>query len=124
MAAEPAQRGAAVEAAARVMLEKSGLRWRASNVRYSGGELDLVMEDPADAGLVFVEVRYRRTVGFGGGAASVDIGKRRKLVHAAQRYLAQHPALANRPCRFDVVDARGEPPQLDWIRDAFRADDC
>ncbi len=34
------------------------------------------------------------------------------------------PALAALPCRFDVVDASGEPPVLHWIRDAFRADDC
>ena len=29
------------------------------------------------------------------------------------------------PCRFDVVAACGDPdaPRLDWLRDAFRADD-
>lgn len=124
MAAEPSQRGAAVEAAARVLLEKTGLRWRASNVRFRGGELDLVMHDPATDSVVFVEVRYRRSAAFGGGAASIDLGKRRKLVHAAQLYLASQPALTQSACRFDVVEASGEPPQLHWIRDAFRADDC
>ena len=124
MVAEQHQRGAAVEAAARVLLEQAGLRWRAGNVRFRGGELDLVMHDPTAASLVFVEVRYRRSALFGGGAASVDLGKRRKLVRAAQLYLSQHPSLANSPCRFDVVEASGEPPRLNWIRDAFRADDC
>lgn len=124
MAAEQATRGAAAEAMARALLEKSGLRWRAGNVRFRGGELDLVMHDPATGSLVFVEVRYRRASTFGGGAASVDAGKRRRLVHAAQLYLAGHPALANLPCRFDVVEASGQPPRLHWIRDAFRADDC
>lgn len=124
MAAEPARRGAAVEAAARVLLENAGLRWRASNARFRGGELDLVMHDPAADSVVFVEVRYRSSRAFGGGAASVDIGKRRKLLHAAQLYLASQPALAQAACRFDVVEASGEPPQLHWIRDAFRADDC
>lgn len=124
MAAEPSQRGAAVEAAARALLESAGLCWRASNVRFRGGELDLVMHDPAGDSVVFVEVRYRRSAAFGGGAASVDTGKRRKLLHAAQLYLASQPALAQAACRFDVVEARGEPPQLHWIRDAFRADDC
>ncbi|RBD50243.1 YraN family protein, partial [Xanthomonas oryzae pv. oryzae] len=56
--------------------------------------------------------------------ASVDWRKRRKLVLAAQLFLGAHPALAALPCRFDVVDASGEPPVLHWIRDAFRADDC
>lgn len=124
MVAEKNERGAAVEAAARVLLEKAGLQWRASNVRFRGGELDLVMYDRDAASLVFVEVRYRRSAQFGGGAASIDINKRRKLVRAAQLYLSQHPTLANHPCRFDVVEASGEPPRLTWIRDAFRADDC
>ena len=124
MVAERAARGAAVEAAARRHLENAGLRWLAGNVRYRGGELDLVMRDPADGCLVFVEVRYRRSTAFGGGAASIDIGKRRKLLRAAQLYLVTHPALAQLPCRFDVVEASGEPPRLNWLRDAFRADDC
>ncbi|WP_115561310.1 YraN family protein [Xanthomonas arboricola] len=122
MSAARQQRGAAVEAAARVMLEQAGLGLVVSNANYRGGELDLVMRDgPA---LVFVEVRYRRDTRFGGGAASVDVRKRRKLVLAAQLFLASHPALAALPCRFDVVEASGEPPVLHWIRDAFRADDC
>jgi len=124
MAAEQANRGAAVEAAARRHLENAGLRWLAGNVRYRGGELDLVMRDPADGSVVFVEVRYRRSTAFGGGAASIDIGKRRKLLRAAQLYLVTYPALAQAPCRFDVVEASGEPPRLNWLRDAFRADDC
>lgn len=75
--------------------------------------------------LVFVEVRYRSHAGFGGGAASVDAGKRRRLVRAAQLFLASHRGLADACCRFDVVEARGDPaaPELNWIRDAFRADD-
>jgi putative endonuclease len=121
-------RGKTAEAAARAMLERSGLRFVAANVRFRGGELDLVMLDPAARGgacLVFVEVRYRASRAFGGGAASVDAGKRRKLVHAAQLYLAQHPQWANSPCRFDVADAQGDPakPEITWLRDAFRADD-
>ncbi|SBV36849.1 conserved hypothetical protein [uncultured Stenotrophomonas sp.] len=124
MAAEQARRGAAVEAAARRHLENAGLRWLAGNVRYRGGELDLVMLDPAAGSLVFVEVRYRRHTMFGGGATSVDAGKRRKLLLAAQLYLSAHPQHAQSPCRFDVVEASGEPPRLNWLRDAFRADDC
>ncbi|MFT4249499.1 MAG: YraN family protein [Pseudomonas sp.] len=114
-------RGDAIEAAARRLLERAGLRTLASNARFRGGELDLVMRDGAS--VVFVEVRYRRDAGFGGGAASVDLRKRRRLVFAAQAFLLAHPALAQAPCRFDVIDAHGEPPQLEWIRDAFRADD-
>jgi putative endonuclease len=127
--AERQARGEAAEAAARATLQRGGLTFVAANVRFRGGELDLVMLDPAARGgacLVFVEVRYRASNAFGGGAASVDHGKRRKLVHAAQLFLAQQPQWANHPCRFDVVQAQGDPakPSITWLRDAFRADEA
>ena len=117
-------RGDAVETAALGFLQQHGLHLLARNAQARGGELDLVMRD-GDT-LVFVEVRYRANCGFGGGAASVDAGKRRKLVHAARVFLARHPQHADAPCRFDVIDASGAPaaPRIDWLRDAFRADDC
>jgi len=115
--------GARVEALAADFLQRHGLEPVAANANYRDGELDLVMRD-GDV-LVFVEVRYRRGAGFGGGAASVDAGKCRKLVHAASRFLAAHREFARSPCRFDVIDASGDPetPTFDWLRDAFRADD-
>jgi putative endonuclease len=119
--------GAVIEAAARVHLVSAGLREVAANANYRFGELDLVMlEGSVAAGtLVFVEVRYRRDSRFGGGAASVDASKRRKIVHAAQAFLYAHPRLAQMACRFDVVEAHGDPasPRLRWLRDAFRADE-
>lgn len=124
--AEPDRRarGDAVETAALALLEANGLRLLARNASARGGELDLVMTE-GDS-VVFVEVRYRGSAAFGGGAASVDAGKRRKLVRAAQVWLLRHPRHADAPCRFDVVAASGDPaaPAFDWLRDAFRADDC
>lgn len=128
MAVDRRARGHAVEIAARELLRRAGLTGIAANANYRGGELDLVMLDATQQGtpaVVFVEVRYRQSQAFGGGMASIDIGKRRRLVHAAQRFLQDHPALADAPCRFDVIDAQGDPasPRLEWIRDAFRADE-
>jgi putative endonuclease len=126
-------RGAAVEAAARDHLKRAGLRELVANANYRGGELDLVMlEDGRPSGghggetVVFIEVRFRNHAGFGGGAASIDRGKRRKLVHAAQLFLVAHREYADAPCRFDVIDASGDPsaPHITWLRDAFRADDA
>lgn len=117
-------RGARVEAAARTLLLRAGLRELALNAHFRLGELDLVMRD-GDA-LVFVEVRYRRDPRFGGGAASVDARKRRRIATAAQAFLLAHPAWADAPCRFDVIEADGDPaaPRLHWLKDAFRLDDC
>jgi putative endonuclease len=120
--------GAQAEAAARRHLVRAGMREVAANANFRLGELDLVMLDTGARGgetLVFVEVRYRRDARFGGGAMSVDAIKQRKLVRAAQQFLLAHPRWSQAPCRFDVVEAEGDPanPRLRWIRDAFRADD-
>ena len=122
-------RGDAVEAAALAHLQARGLRLISRNAAARDGEVDLVMLDAhARDGhaVVFVEVRYRASSAFGGGAASVDAGKRRRLVRAAQAFLQQHPEHADAPCRFDVVVASGDPatPMLEWLQDAFRVDDA
>lgn len=119
-------RGARVEQAAREHLIKAGLEFVAANARFRCGELDLVMRGRDRLGplLVFVEVRFRADAGHGGGADSVDARKRRKLLQAAQLFLLRHHC-SDAACRFDVVEATGDPerPQLRWIQDAFRADD-
>jgi len=115
--------GAAAENAACDWLQTRGLQCLARNVRYPYGELDLVMLD--DATLVFVEVRFRRSSGFGGSAASVDAGKRRRLALAAQAWLVENRKYAKAACRFDVVAVGGEAGELrsEWIRAAFTLDD-
>ena len=111
-------RGAEYEALAARHLEAQGLRVLERNVSFRGGELDLVAEHGST--LVFVEVRYRGNASFGDASESVEIRKQRRLVRAAELYLARHPERARRPCRFDVVAFDGE--RLEWLRDAFRAD--
>lgn len=110
--------GAAFEQRARQFLERRGLAFVAANVTMRGGELDLVMRAP-DGVLVFVEVRARRSTRHGGAAASVGWRKRRRLIAAALGFWARHGAGA--ACRFDVVAF--EAGRLEWLRDAFRADD-
>ena len=113
--------GALWEDAALAHLTRAGQRLLTRNFTCRHGELDLVMRD-GDC-IVFVEVRYRGSRARGGGVASVGMGKRAKLVSAAQVYLLAHPQLAAAPCRFDVIGCSGTPeqPQLDWIRSAFEA---
>jgi putative endonuclease len=115
----PGAVGACFEQHALDCLERAGLKRVERNFRTRFGELDLVMRD-GDT-LVFVEVRYRRHVQFGGGAASVGASKREKLARAAQGFLQAHPQLASMPCRFDVVafDGNTDTPHCEWRRAAF-----
>lgn len=113
--------GAAVEQAAMVYLQKQGLRCVARNFTSRTGEIDLIMR--SDSCLVFVEVRYRRDVRFGGGAASITRDKQLKLIRTAEYFLLRHRGYRSMPCRFDVVAASGESdqPVLSWIPNAFSA---
>jgi putative endonuclease len=113
--------GAHYENAALAHLEHAGLALVARNYHCRYGEIDLVMRE-RDV-VVFVEVRYRRSRGFGGGLDSVDAGKRARLVRAARAFLADHPRLADSACRFDVLAIGGTPDALafDWRRNAFEA---
>lgn len=114
--------GQAAESLACARLEAAGLVCLARNVRYPFGELDLVMRD-GDV-VAFVEVRLRRSQAYGGAAVSVNAGKRRKLVRAAQAWLGSHRQYGKSPCRFDVVAfAAPDDTACDWIKNAFTLDD-
>ena len=66
---------------------------------------------------MFVEVRRRASNAFGGAAASITPAKRAKLIKTARHYLSH---LRGDPqCRFDALLIEGEPPRVEWIRDAF-----
>lgn len=118
MVAPRQQAGLDFEARAEGWLARHGLAPVERNVRFRGGEIDLVMRDGAQ--WVFVEVRARRDARFGGAAASVDRRKQRRIALAAQLYLLRRFGQRAWPaCRFDVVAFEGD--ELRWIRDAFGA---
>lgn len=108
-------RGADAETMAAAFLEKQGLRVIERNYRCRLGEIDLVARDGATT--VFVEVRRRRSGAFGGAAESITAGKRLKLVKAARHYVSSLKTLPQ--CRFDALLIEGEPPRIEWIRNAF-----
>ncbi len=112
--------GAQQEQQARCYLERAGLEWIASNVRFRGGEIDLIMRD-ADC-WVFVEVRYRRNAHYGGAAASVTRQKQHKLLRAAALWLlARGGSFDTVNCRFDIIAITGR--DLTWLPAAFNADE-
>lgn len=115
----PGVTGSVFETRALEFLLRQQLTCVARNVRCRGGELDLVMRD-TDGTLVFVEVRARGHLQYGGAAASISWRKQQRLLLAAGHFLAAS-SLASCACRFDVVAFEGG--RLAWLRDAFRADD-
>lgn len=116
MVAPRQQAGFDAEARAEAYLGDRGLVTVERNVRFRGGEIDLVMRDGTH--WVFVEVRARRDARWGGAAASVDWRKQRRLLLAAQLYLLRRFGQRAWPaCRFDVVAF--EAGEAHWIRGAF-----
>jgi putative endonuclease len=115
MTHEAKARGKLAETLAADYLQSRGLRLIERNYSCRLGEIDLILADgPAT---VFAEVRLRRSLAFGGAAASITAAKRQRILKAARHYLSGRP---ERPCRFDVIllDAL-DPERIEWIKDAF-----
>lgn len=112
--------GRIAEAFALQYLQTKGMRLLAQNWQCRSGELDLVMLH-GDT-VVFVEVRYRRHIAWGGAVESIDARKRGKLILTAQYFLQKESRWANYPCRFDVITMSAgklSPGELNWIQNAF-----
>ncbi len=100
-------------------LRRRGYAILARRYRTRWGEIDIVARD-GDT-LVFVEVKTRRSTGFGGPVAAVNFKKQRRLINMARSYLLGLPG-PEPPCRFDVVGvtlATGEPPAVEVVVHAF-----
>lgn len=116
-------RGDEAEGQALVFLQAQGLRLVERNYRVArgpsarGAEVDLIMEEPKDGTLVFVEVRMRADRDHGGAASSVSSSKQRRCILGARHFLMSLPRLP--PCRFDVVAIDGD--QIEWLPAAFDA---
>lgn len=96
--------GMRAEEKARSWLERSGWVCLEQNARTRFFELDLVMKD-GDT-IVFVEVKYRKSNDYGGGAGAISTDKQRRLIAGAQVWLAEQK-LWDSPVRFDVMIFRG-----------------
>lgn len=112
-------RGRIAEERAAAFLVREGYVIVERNVRFRGGEIDVVAKD-GDT-LCFVEVRSRTTDQFGGAGATVDAKKQARITRAATFYLARLETAAPR-CRFDVVtlDGQDDAPSIALLKDAFR----
>lgn len=70
--------------------------------------------------LVFVEVRYRKNLDFGGALESIDRTKQNKLRRTAEHYLLTTKN-TDCPCRFDILCLNGNlnKPDIHWVENAF-----
>lgn len=108
------------EAKALAALRGAGYRVLARNYRCPQGEVDLVAEEGGR--VVFVEVKARRGVAYGGPAAAVTGAKQLRIARAALHFLAANRML-DRPARFDVVTLLETPEgwRIEILRDAFES---
>ncbi|MTI79885.1 MAG: YraN family protein [Firmicutes bacterium] len=108
------------EDAAAKKIKQMGMRIKCRNYRCLLGEIDIIAEDKDT--LVFVEVRSRRTKGYGLPQETIGYKKMEKVRKVAQQYMLAKKLL-DVNCRFDVaaviVDDQGKPKQIDYIKDAF-----
>lgn len=103
------------EDVAAVFLEENGYEILERNYRDRLGEIDIIAKNGIE--LVFVEVKYRRTLEKGDPTEAIHLLKQRKIRNAAKGYLYRHRLGEDIPCRFDVVAILGEEIRL--IKDAF-----
>jgi putative endonuclease len=103
------------EEEALAFLLQQGLTELARNFRCKGGELDLIMQERDT--IVFVEVRRRSTLSYGGALASITPGKQKRLLIAAQTFLKTYRCVP--ACRFDVIAYDAD--QMTWLKNAIEA---
>ena len=110
------RRGLSAESRAAMLLIAKGYRIAARRWKTPLGEIDIVAR--RRRALVFVEVKARVRVD--DAAQAVTERGRRRIIAAAEFWLAHHPDDAEREIRFDVIlVAPGRMPQ--HIPDAFDA---
>ncbi len=107
--------GQQAEQQALAYLEKQGLKLVTQNYHSRRGEIDLIMEQSNT--LVFIEVRYRKSIKYGSALESINSQKQMRIIHTAQHYLQQHPS-KHAAYRFDVVAIN--PSNINWVKDAFQ----
>jgi len=100
-------------------LKKRGYRIWETNYRCPHGEIDIIAKHKDY--LVFIEVRTKRSLKFGGPAESITPAKMERLRAIAYRYQQTHNNLP--PLwRIDVVavelNQKGEPTRIEVIENA------
>ena len=113
--------GKQLENLAAIYLQNKNLTLLEKNFHSKFGEIDLIFKDPQQDQIVFVEVRYRKSISFGEAANTVNKSKQNKLIKTAHCYLNYKFRELAINCRFDVISCQGplDRIKIDWIIGAF-----
>lgn len=98
----------------------NGLTIIETNFHCRFGEIDIIAKN--DKTLIFVEVKYRSDVNYGGAISAVATSKQEKIKKSARIYLQQQALNEyNTACRFDVIAMQGQlnSPEITWLTNAF-----
>ena len=100
-------------------LTKLGYKILERNYQFGHGEIDIIAKD-CDT-LVFVEVKYRKSLEYGQPEYAVTINKQRQVRKTADAYLYSKN-ISDTSCRVDVIAILHFPnslPQINHYKDAF-----
>ncbi|HAT8179607.1 TPA: YraN family protein [Legionella pneumophila] len=113
------EKGKLAEQLALNYLKENGLELIIQNYRCRLGEIDLIMREGPY--LVFIEVRSRSNMSFGGGLASITYEKKQKIIKATSHYMIKYRIQDKFPIRFDVISIDGKLNKITWLKNAFDA---
>ena len=102
-------------------LESEGYSIINRNYRYGKGEIDIIAKDPEQEGLVFVEVKSRKSLEYGAPENAITRNKIKQLKRIAELYLYEKE-INEILCRFDVITVMMLPnqkPQIEHFINAF-----
>ena len=94
-------------------LKEKGYNIIKTNYRSFHGEIDIIASKSGVT--VFIEVKYRKTNGFGLGLEAVTQSKIQKIIKTAQNYIEEYNIKT--PCRFDVISI--DANLINHIENAF-----
>lgn len=107
--------GAEYEERAVAFLRQQGMHILERNFRSRKGEIDIIAKDGEY--IVFVEVKYRKSVTKGTPAEAVTFSKQRTICRVADFYRMKHGMGEFTPIRYDVVACN--EAEVTWYPNAF-----
>lgn len=102
------------ELASQYLTEK-GMQILEQNFRCRQGEIDLI--GIHDGYLVFVEVKFRKSITCGTALEAVTPAKQKRICAVSDYYRYSHHYGTDTAVRYDVLAIQGE--EISWVQNAF-----